>query len=272
MQIFRKQKRKFDRKKYLTYKKIWNNNVQNIRNIVEDILQSQYSDTRHNLKTDFVLHEENNNNKTLYEVHSESSCDNFITPQRRTIKSPKLLFHENNIQTLCEDIQSENKTNSASCSDNNISDNNSDSSVEFIPDNAKSEIRKKFCILQGQFNIERNNVFDEHEIIDKDYIRETIQNNMVHLLNFPCPLKFYGGIRRNTNFLTAYAKCRYSSHVQQFKFDITNLNSAIIDVFVSSTKCTEITHKGRPIFLTLRGEARDQAKLKMIICPLECCN
>lgn len=59
---------------------------------------------------------------------------------------------------------------------------------------------------------------------------------MVNTLSFPCPFKFYGGIRRNTNCLVTYAKCRYNSHMQEFKFDISNINNAIIDIFISSTE------------------------------------
>jgi len=93
---------------------------------------------------------------------------------------------------------------------------------------------------------------------------------MVHILNFLCPLQFYGKIRRNTNSLVTYAKCRYFSYLQQFKFEISDINNAIIDIFVSSTRCIEILHKGRPIFCTLKGEIQEEAKLGIRL--LECNN
>ncbi|KAK0074957.1 hypothetical protein PV326_012032 [Microctonus aethiopoides] len=142
-------------------------------------------------------------------------------------------------------------------------DISSDGSVILNDENSSYLIKQKFRILQGKFCVPRGVIFDEYETLTKDKIREKIQDNMVHTLNFPCPLKFYGGIRRNINSLTTYAKCRYTSHLQQFKFDISNLNSAKIDVFVSSTECTEIIHNGPPIFSTLKGAARDEAKIKM---------
>lgn len=37
----------------------------------------------------------------------------------------------------------------------------------------------------------------------------------------------------------------------------------LIDIFVSSTKCTEILHESKPIFSTLKGEAREKAKSEM---------
>ncbi|XP_029173298.1 uncharacterized protein LOC114942159 [Nylanderia fulva] len=176
-------------------------------------------------------------------------------------------FHKKNDKKKLTDVdmQCENNIDCVSNSDNtfNSKSDNSDSSIQFHQKNVNLQVQKKFSILQGRFHIQRNIIFNEYEIINRDKIREIIQYNMVHLLHFLCPLKFYGGIRRNSDCLVAYAKCRYISHVQQFKFDIENLNNAIVDVFVSSTKCTEILHKGPPIFLNLKGESRDQAKLKM---------
>lgn len=226
-----------------------------------------------------------NNNKTL--------SNNFTTPQRYTLRSTRKLhfyndddddkkdnncidnydddkddndYIDNNDNNDIDNIfnaTKENKNNIVSVINSDYTSSNksnsSNSSINY--QNSNLLRRNKFCILQGQFYIERSTIFNEYEVINKDKIREKIQYNMVHTLSFP--LQFYGGIRRNKDNLITYAKCRYSSHIQQFKFDITNLNNGIVDIFVSSTKCTEIVHEGQPIFCTLKGEARDEAKTKM---------
>lgn len=316
-QIFHKKKKKFNQKKFMMYKRMWNINQYNIQDIVRDSLQS-----KSNVATSILprLEEDNASNTSIPEVirnspylefgnnirlsdeeiDTNTALVNFSsTPTKNTLRpicksfnedifehvSPVIKKDINEIEFSFNDncTSNDNSNSLIKCNQRNsklsdnaqlsfntqLSDHNcvlsdsSDSSIKCNQRNSKLSTQKKFIVLQGRFRIQRNIIIDEHEIINTNKIREEIQHNMVHTLSFPCPLKFYGGIRRNINSLVTYAKCRYDSHVQQFKFDIANMNAAIFDIFVSSTKCTEILHEGSPIFCTLKGDARVKTKMEM---------
>lgn len=231
-----------------------NNDISN-PNCVLDEIRSCSSST----------YEENNieiSNEKLDDINDKIFS---TTPQRYMLRQTrKLLFDD--LEHISNDTKKdEEKVDLGSDADylSSINSDSNDGSIKLDPQIAKSPIQKKFSILQGQFHIQRIVIFDEYDIINRTEVREEIQHKMIHSLGFPCPLQFYGGARRNTNCLVTYARCRYSSHVQQFKFDITNIDNAIIDIFVSSTKCNEILHEGRPIFCTLKNETREKAKIEM---------
>ncbi|KAK0076608.1 hypothetical protein PV325_005094 [Microctonus aethiopoides] len=139
----------------------------------------------------------------------DDQCD---TPRRSTSPLRCRLFSEENSSIIFLLRIPQSKNDSAFSN----GDNSSDGSMILNNPNSSSAIKQKFGILQGKFCIPRGVIFDECETLTKDKIWKKIQHNMVHTLNFPCSLKFYGAIRRNINSLITYAKCRYTSHVQQF--------------------------------------------------------
>jgi hypothetical protein len=223
----------------MCYSRIWNCNYLNIQNIVQGMLNVQ-SSTVTNIEKTQPLNKENNvleyeeDNCSNIKLHVDDKtvddktlCNILATPHRYGSQSTSRLFSNNNLEHVSCEAQ-ENEIHSindvdyipSSNSSSSHSRDSSDSSIQHHQQHSKLSVQKKFNILQGRFYVQRTIIFDQYQNIDKNKIRDEIQRNMVDKLNFPCPLKFYGGIRRNANCLVTYANCRYSSHVQQFKFDV----------------------------------------------------
>jgi len=59
---------------------------------------------------------------------------------------------------------------------------------------------------------------NEDNSINKENVRTKIFKFMLYTLKFPCPLTFFGGIRKNIDSYVTYARCRYKSHHKSFRF------------------------------------------------------
>lgn len=105
-------------------------------------------------------------------------------------------------------------------------------------------------------------LLDEGGRIDGDRLRPELADIMLSKCNYQCPMYFYS-FRRNKTSTVIYSNCRYPSHVQWFRYAITDESSVTCNLYISSTKCEEIVHEGPPIFCTLRGRERVEVQQKL---------
>jgi len=108
---------------------------------------------------------------------------------------------------------------------------------------------------------------NEDNSINKENVRIEISKFMLYTLKFPCPLTFFGGIRKNIDSYVTYARCRYKSHHKSFRFVLIKLDEGVCTFFISGTKCEEIKHEGPRIFCSLRGKARKIVKEQLQYVP-----
>lgn len=164
-----------------------------------------------------------------------------------------------NVKSLSEYFVNDNSTddNISELSDdkNNESTETFDSS-DFLPPSRSPFIKQKYCVDHGEIQISTYTLKNEDDTINKENVRAEISKFMLYTLQFPCPLTFFGGIRKNIDSYVTYARCRYKSHRKSFRFSIIKLDEGVYTFFISGTKCEEIKHEGPTIFCTLRGKAR----------------
>jgi len=147
---------------------------------------------------------------------------------------------------LCDSLSDEN--------DNEICDS------DFLSPSTPLSIKQKYCIDHGEIQVTSYNLKYEDNSINKENVRAEICKFMLYTLKFPCPLSFFGGIRKNVDSYVTYARCRYKSHCKSFRFALIKLHKGICTFFISGTKCEEIKHEGPVIFCSLRGNARKIVK------------
>lgn len=159
------------------------------------------------------------------------------------------------------DVESRVANSAITADSGSVSD---ESASEYIAPPQSPSIQKKFSISLGKFNIPSVQLLGDDGNIDKDKVRDVISKCMLHDVSYSCPLSFYGGIRSNIEFLVAYAKCRYGSHAQSFKFDVTDFKTRLSTIYIRATECGEIVHEGPKIHCTLKGKARVEVKAQLM--------
>jgi len=103
----------------------------------------------------------------------------------------------------------------------------------------------------GEIQINSHTLKNKDNSINKENMRTEISKFMLHTLKFPCLLTFFGGIRKNIDSYVTYVRCRYKSHHKSFRFVLIKLDEGVCIFFISGTKCEEIKHEDRVLFVLL---------------------
>ncbi|KAK0072198.1 hypothetical protein PV325_011747, partial [Microctonus aethiopoides] len=91
--LFLKQKKKFDRKKYLQYNRIWNGNHGNIKKIVRSILRARSKENTMEIYKEKNIDDKNEKSYDAVRQILDDQCD---TPRRSTTPLRRRLFSEEN--------------------------------------------------------------------------------------------------------------------------------------------------------------------------------
>lgn len=84
-----------------------------------------------------------------------------------------------------------------------------------------------------------------NETYSRDAVRETLKIIMLQNINVSCPLSFTS-LRENDNVkrsIVAYAKYNEGNHIQNFRFEIDNLESPVTRLIVKSDNKVIFTHE-----------------------------
>ena len=100
--------------------------------------------------------------------------------------------------------------------------------------------------------------------INNNAIRDFIHQLMISSTSYKCTLHIYSIRKNGSRGVVAYARCRYKSHYQKFKFEFDNINQEYATVFIyveDDPKFTlPIVHSGKPKMVQLRNQERIEVK------------
>lgn len=172
-----KTERKFDNKKFKSYKRIWDCNHQGIQDTVQNILRSRSSVKINIEKTWPLLDKENisNTNNVLHKicntenwssvvdeeddisylnekhvVDDKTLCNISVTPQRYALRPTRTLFSDNNLEHFSNVVEEDENEIDLVINDDYVPDSNcdsSDGSIKCNQQNLKLSVQKKFSIL-----------------------------------------------------------------------------------------------------------------------------
>ena len=242
----------------------------NLRDDSSDNISQNFEETY-----DFVSTSPKDSNKKCSQKCEKIFCE----PENTTatlqvnlsnLNDPRGLKSNENFNTLNKnDILSEEsaslqeKNTLGKKSDNNDSDNKSCVSEFEVEDVVEDHYldtiaNRHFKFHISEYRISKYDLKCDDEKWLNDKIREVLRNIMKNEKKYrTCPLQFYGGIHNPKDSIVLYAKCRYSSHKQSFRFVITINEPDFYDIYITSKEdCPEVIHKGPRIVHTLNGKER----------------
>lgn len=282
LQISKRLRKKLQDKDRIRYARLWEKDTYNLKDIVRKKIAENNSKNNILHTSTVITEDDENSSYKLIDVmatydfdnEEENESEQYITetPKEINIKKRSIrLFpdHSNmdeNSFEISDDKLDNNEPDNKSDSICNKFDNESDdesnnnSTSDFLPPSKSPLIKRKYCIDYNEIQVNTHTLKHEDNSINKENVRAEICKFMLHKLKFPCPLAFFGGIRKNIDSYVTYARCRYVSHRISFRFSLIKLDEGICTFFTSSTKCKEIKHDGPTIFCSLRGSERKAIK------------
>lgn len=94
-----------------------------------------------------------------------------------------------------------------------------------------------------------------------DKIRNYIERTLLEKFNYTCTLGFRGSVRKWKRHISAYARCRSTEHVQNFRFILDDLTGPVCKLCIySDVETIKSTHPNTKTFKQLRGQERVEIK------------